>query len=212
MNILEADSINISFSNRRILSDIYLMCQTNEIVGLVGRNGSGKSTLMKILFGSLQAENQSIRINKTYYQIPFETRGNINYLPQDTFLPDSMTASQAKKIFGIETWFREVLDVEHMKFGKLSKGQRRFIETLIILYAPTKFSLLDEPFSYLSPVMIEQLTPHIHKQSKVKGIVLSDHSYRTVMDICNRFYYLYDGIITPVEDKKDFQSIGYLPD
>jgi ABC-type cobalamin/Fe3+-siderophores transport system ATPase subunit len=30
-----------------ILSDVYLKCETNDIIGLLGRNGSGKSTLLK---------------------------------------------------------------------------------------------------------------------------------------------------------------------
>ncbi len=187
------------------------MCKTSEIVGLVGRNGSGKSTLMKILFGSLHGENQSVRFNKTYHRIPFEKKGLVNYLPQDTFLPDSLTFNKARKIFGVTAEFEETTEIDHIQLGELSKGQKRIIDTLIILYAPTMFSLLDEPFSFISPLMIEQLIPHIHKQSKVKGIILSDHSYRTVLEVCSRFYFLNDGIIRSFEDKKELQDLEYLP-
>lgn len=212
MNTLEADSILISFGGRPILTDIYLRCQTEEIVGIVGRNGCGKSTLMKILFGSLRGENQSVRVNGTYHQIPFETSGTINYLTQDTFLPDAISVAYARKMFGIAAPFEETMSIDHMKFGELSKGQRRFIETLIILYSPTQFSLFDEPFSYVSPIMTEQLLPHFQKQKKKKGIILADHSYETVFNLCSRFYFLNDGILRSVQDKGELQEVGYLPE
>ena len=53
---LEVDSIQLAFNNRRILSDIYLKCETGKITGLLGRNGQGKSCLMKIIYGTLSCE------------------------------------------------------------------------------------------------------------------------------------------------------------
>lgn len=38
---LEADSISLEFGSRRILSDVYLKCETGKITGLLGRNGNG---------------------------------------------------------------------------------------------------------------------------------------------------------------------------
>jgi ABC-type cobalamin/Fe3+-siderophores transport system ATPase subunit len=46
---LEAESIQLEFGSRQILSSIYLKCETGKITGLLGRNGAGKSCLMKIM-------------------------------------------------------------------------------------------------------------------------------------------------------------------
>ena len=35
-NILEVDSIELEFNSRKILSDIYLKCETGKIIGLLG--------------------------------------------------------------------------------------------------------------------------------------------------------------------------------
>jgi ABC-type sugar transport system ATPase subunit len=59
---LEADSIQLEFNGRRILSDIYLKCETGRITGLLGRNGEGKSCLMQIIYGTLACE-KSVRID-----------------------------------------------------------------------------------------------------------------------------------------------------
>jgi ABC-type Mn2+/Zn2+ transport system ATPase subunit len=50
-HILEVDSVHKRYDIQSILSDVYLKCETNDIIGLLGRNGSGKSTLLKIIFG-----------------------------------------------------------------------------------------------------------------------------------------------------------------
>ena len=59
---LHVDSIEKSIDNKKILKDIYLSCETGEIVGILGRNGSGKSTLLKIIFGTMTAENKFVRV------------------------------------------------------------------------------------------------------------------------------------------------------
>jgi ABC-type multidrug transport system ATPase subunit len=49
-HILEVDSVQKRYDIQSILSDVYLKCETNDIIGLLGRNGSGKSTLLKIIW------------------------------------------------------------------------------------------------------------------------------------------------------------------
>ncbi|HZI00856.1 MAG TPA: ATP-binding cassette domain-containing protein, partial [Flavisolibacter sp.] len=60
---LEVDSIQLNFGEIKILSDIYIKCETGSITGLLGRNGQGKSCLMRVIHGSLPAE-KSIRFDQ----------------------------------------------------------------------------------------------------------------------------------------------------
>lgn len=53
-----ADSIVKSYQRNPIISDVYISCRKEEILGLAGRNGSGKSTLLKIVFGSENADSK----------------------------------------------------------------------------------------------------------------------------------------------------------
>ena len=48
-HILEIDSVELSFGDRRILSGVYLAVETGGVTAVLGRNGCGKSCLMKIL-------------------------------------------------------------------------------------------------------------------------------------------------------------------
>ena len=100
LNILEADSIRKNYGDNQILTDIYLKCQTGDIIGLLGRNGTGKSTLLNILFGTLNADFKYISINGTIMDQPFKTKGTISFLNQVNFLPKHMTANKVVQLFG----------------------------------------------------------------------------------------------------------------
>ncbi|MEQ9402415.1 MAG: ATP-binding cassette domain-containing protein [Cyclobacteriaceae bacterium] len=213
MNVLESDSINLTFRGRTILSDIYLRCSSGEVIGLIGRNGSGKSCLMQIIFGSLKGENQSVRVNGRLHNQPACKSMVINYLPQNPFLLDYLTLNELIKIFDLDP---EVLAVEELnglhkeKLGQLSYGQKRLIEIMTILYAPAQFSLLDEPFSYLAPKLVQTIVLHIQKQSRRKGIILSDHQYKTVMKTCDRFYLLTNGALRSIKTLSDLENYRYI--
>ncbi|MFK7048545.1 ATP-binding cassette domain-containing protein [Flavobacterium davisii] len=62
-----------------MLSDVYLSCNTGDIVGLFGRNGSGKSTFLKIVFGSLSVDNKHITIDKKKLDKPFSSKNAIGF-------------------------------------------------------------------------------------------------------------------------------------
>ena len=62
-HLLEVDSIIKRYNNELVVSDVYVKCETGNIIGLLGRNGSGKSTLLQIIFGIVDAETKFIRID-----------------------------------------------------------------------------------------------------------------------------------------------------
>ena len=58
--VIEMKNISKSFGAVRVLIDVNLTLQKNEILGLVGDNSAGKSTLMKILTGAYNADKGEI--------------------------------------------------------------------------------------------------------------------------------------------------------
>ena len=218
MHHLEADSINLQFGGRTILSDVYLKCATGEILGIVGRNGCGKSSLLKIIFGSLQGENQSIRIDNTYIPRLFTRPLTVKYLPQSGLLPQRMKVQTAIRIClpdpemqKLVSTFTEINAHLEMRVGALSGGIRRFLEIILLLYSEAHFILLDEPFSHLSPVLIESLYPKLSAQAQQKGIILTDHYYRHVLTLSTRLFLLRNGKTHPVRKEQELVDLGYLP-
>ena len=52
----------------------------------------------------------------------------------------------------------------------------------------------------------------IIEKSRKKGIILTDHDYRNVLDVANRYYLLFDGGLKSIRSKEDLIEWGYIPD
>ena len=217
-DLLEADSIRKSFGTNQVLTDIYLRCEPGDIIGLLGRNGSGKSTLLKIIFGTLYTDNKFIRINNRILDQPFKTKKNIVYLPQDNFLPKNLTVKQAAAFYSDNFDLNVFLDDEVLqkvtgtKIHSLSGGEARYLEVKLLLTLNTLFVLLDEPFNGISPVHIDLVKTMIRNSSLKKGIILTDHDYRNVLDVAKKYYLLFDGGLRRMETRQDLIDWGYIPE
>lgn len=217
-NLLEVDSVLKEFGTDQVLTDIFIKCQSGDVIGLLGRNGSGKSTLLKIIFGTLYTDHKFIRINDKRIDQPFKTKNKIAYLSQDNFLPKNITVKQVVKIYIGNNDQKEILNDEVLtkvadtKIQDLSGGESRYLEVKLLLNMDTQFVLLDEPFSGISPLHVELLKKLILDKSLKKGIILTDHDYRSVLDVANKYYLLIDGGLKKIETKKDLIDYGYVPD
>jgi lipopolysaccharide export system ATP-binding protein len=217
-SLLEVDSIRKEFGTNQVLTDISLRCQTGDIIGLLGRNGSGKSTLLKIIFGTLYTDYKFIRINGSILSQPFKAKNTIAYLNQDNFLPGNLTVKQVVKIYSVDHDMKGFLEDEvlskvlNTEIRNLSGGESRYLEVKLLLNLDTLFVLLDEPFNGISPLHTELIKKIITDSSIRKGIILTDHDYRNVLDVANKYYLLFDGGLKKIKTKQDLIDWGYIPD
>ena len=215
-HLLEIDSVQKSFDNKNILSDVYLKCETNDIIGLLGRNGSGKSTLLKIIFGITSADFKFIRIDGSVKTKTKDLFNEISYLPQDNCIPSVFTVKKAIELsiskdripeFYSDEMIWKMLD---KKISHLSGGELRYLEIKIILNNSSKFVLLDEPYNGLSPLMVEKVNELIAANSKTKGIIISDHNYENVIKVSTKLVLLKEGKAHHLLCKEELIEKGYL--
>jgi ABC-type multidrug transport system ATPase subunit len=214
-NILEVDSVIMNFADKRVLSNVYLKCKTGETVGILGRNGSGKTTLLRIIFGELETPDKSIRINGKVIYEPYKIAGLIKFLPQFNFMLQDISVRQVFSSF--ENDFKDFVQIfpDFAKYYKrkiieMSGGERRIVEIYTILSSKSLFCMLDEPFTHIMPVHIESVKHLIEREKIKKGIILIDHQYQNVLDICNRIYIIENGKTNLVVSETDFQKFGYI--
>lgn len=217
-HILEVDGIQKKYGERVILSDVYLKCETSQIIGLLGRNGSGKSTLLKIIFGIISAPNKCIRIDSISKNNESSLLSEVSYLSQEQFIPNHLTVKKAVSLsvdkqkvtfFNKDEFVQSILD---KRISHLSSGELRYLEIKIVLSNPSKFVLLDEPYNGLSPLMVEQVNEMILKNSAEKGIVITDHNYKNVINISSEIILIKDGKTHYVKDNAELVEKGYLVD
>lgn len=211
-HIIEVDSVSKSYGDRDILSSIYLKVQTGEICALFGRNGAGKSTLQKIIYGTLRPDYKFVRIDGQFLKHPYRNSSYISYLPDDPFIPKNL---KVKQIFDLYNIPKQELDDIILRFyncriSELSSGELRYIEINLILLKKAYFALLDEPFKFLSPLMIERIERLIVSQSKEKGIIVTDHRYRNVLNIATRILLIRDATLFEAEDERGLAEKGYI--
>lgn len=173
MDLLEVDNIELKFKSKSILDAIYIKAEKGKITGLIGSNGTGKSSLMKIIFGNLIPNNKLIRIDNKPILKPFYRKGNIKMLPQTNIFPSSFSLKKAFNLYNVsfDSFLNEFSDFNKLKnnhFFMFSGGERRLIETYIILKSKANIILLDEPFSHISPLYIEKIKKIINSEKKRK--------------------------------------------
>jgi ABC-type lipopolysaccharide export system ATPase subunit len=215
IHTLEADGIQLDFGARRILSDVYLKCETGKITGLLGRNGQGKTCLMNIILGTLNSSINSIRFDGTVTRNVSKRPDLLLYLPQFNFIPKSLTVKKVLEDFelspeGLENRFPEFNSRRDLRVNQLSGGQWRTLELYIVVKAPSLFAMLDEPFTHLNPIQIENIKGFLLEEKANKGFLITDHMYNHLLDISDTVYLLKDGRTHLTKTVGDLEDLGYV--
>ena len=212
---LEIDSVILEFGEKRVLSDVFIKCETGRITGLLGRNGAGKTCLMKIAHGMLNPMNKSVRIDGKVLTGNQRPPSEMMYLPQHRFIPGHLNLKRIFSDFMLDfdslaLVFPELEKFYRSKIGGLSGGERRIVEIFVIIRSKTMFCLLDEPFTHITPVYLDRIKDIIISEKETKGILVTDHMYRHVTDISDDLYLIRDGATYLSSDPADLQRMGYL--
>jgi ABC-type multidrug transport system ATPase subunit len=215
-HILEIDSVQKNFGNQTIISDVYLKCETGAIIGILGRNGCGKSTFLKIIFGIVPADFKFVRIDGVVQLKAEALFKEISYLHQDSCIPNSFTVKKAIELSiskdNLHAFYLDemIQNIQDKKIGHLSGGELRYLEIKIVLYNPSKFVLLDEPYNGLSPLMAEKINHLILDNAAQKGIIITDHNYQNVISVATQLTLMKEGKLHYLNDKIELVEKGYL--
>jgi ABC-type lipopolysaccharide export system ATPase subunit len=215
-NILEIDSIQKNYGHKSVLSNVFLQCRTGEIIGILGRNGSGKSTLLQIVSGLISADFKRTTINKLLKNTNSKICQDISYLSQDNFIPKHFSVKTAIQLSidknSIQAFLEDNLinSIIDNKINQLSGGELRYLEIKLVLENNKKFALLDEPYNGLSPVAIEKINTLILQNKAKKGIIITDHNYKNVIEISTDLYLMKAGALSKIKTTEDLVFHGYL--
>jgi ABC-type multidrug transport system ATPase subunit len=198
MKVLEIDNVELNFGVNEVLKAIYFKAEKGKITGILGKNGSGKTSLLRIIFGELKPNNKLIRFDsKPILTSLYKTR-LIKYLPQFHIIPNTLTLESAFKYFDSSLTdflidFPNYKSQKKNRFSQFSGGEKRLIETYIILKSNSEIIMLDEPFSHLAPLYVQKLKKLIENEKKNKIIIITDHLYKDILDVSDDVYLLKDG-------------------
>lgn len=213
-HILIVDSVVVRFGQKTVLSGGYITSETGRVTGLLGRNGAGKSCMFRALMGGLRVENVMESIDKE--PIDQQVIGqSIKYLPQGRLIPEGMKLRRAFELYGVNYWsfvnrvpkFSRHYD---SPIYELSGGEARLAELYLVLLSDAPFYILDEPFTQIDPVNIDEVKALIRERSKDHGIIVTDHNYDAISSVADNLFVIADGYTNPVRCREDLVRHGYL--
>ena len=213
-SILRAEGLVKSFKRRRVVDHVDLEVDQGEVVGLLGPNGAGKTTTFYMIVGLLKADEGKVFLDHdelTKWPMYRRARAGIGYLPQEASVFQKLTVEQnvlailetvnltRRERFERLEQLLDELSIGHLRKSRaysLSGGERRRLEITRALATRPKFLLLDEPFTGVDPIAIDDIQRIVRDlRDKGLGVLITDHNVRETLSITDRAYLLFEGKI-----------------
>src|SRR5215212_5183814 len=213
MNLLEVTKLVKSYNGRCVVDDVSFVLAQEEIVGLLGRNGAGKTTTFRMILGMVTPDSGAVAFDaKDITHLPMykRARQGIGYLPQEPSIFrqlsvwDNLQAIlETLNISRPERNKRggQLLDqfgltkIRNQKAHVCSGGEKRKLEIARALVTNPKLILLDEPFSGVDPIAVEDLQREVIrlKDEFGKSVLITDHNVAQTLKVCDRALIIGDG-------------------
>ena len=214
MPLLEATKLRKSYAGRLVVNDVEFHVGESEIVGLLGRNGAGKTTSFRMTIGMLEPDGGQVTFDGrdvTHLPMYKHARLRMGYLSQEPSVFQRMTCEQnllaileTLPIPRAERKKRAVKLLDQFGLAHKSRhqartcsgGERRKLEIARALVTEPRIILMDEPFSGVDPIAVEDLQKEIRTLAD-DGIafLITDHNVQQTLRVCDRAYILDEGLI-----------------
>ena len=225
--VVQFKQVSKDYGQQVVLSDVDLVVQHGEFLGLVGVNGAGKTTMIKCLLDFTRANGGTIEIFETD-STKIAARQKLAYLPEKFIAPYYLTGkefleymlhlhgtpySQEKvvEMAGVLDLDVAVLDKEARKY---SKGMSQKLGLAACLLSNKDLLIMDEPMSGLDPRARAYLKEHLMElKQQNKTLLFSTHLLNDVEKLCDNVAILHEGHIrffgSPAECCDHFKSANF---
>ncbi|MBT2446162.1 ATP-binding cassette domain-containing protein [Streptomyces sp. ISL-43] len=200
MKTLEINALSKRYGERLALDSLSFTVPPGEIFGFVGSNGAGKTTTMRIAVGVLRADEGDVRYGGA--PVDVHTSARFGYMPEERGLYPKMTVAKhlvyLGRLHGLSTkdaraamlrWTERLHLSERRDsaIDALSLGNRQRVQLAAALVHDPDVLILDEPFSGLDPLAVQDMAQVI-KEKAADGapVLFSSHQLDLVERLCDR--------------------------
>lgn len=201
------------YGGRTVVDRVAFDVSEGEIVGLLGRNGAGKTTSFRMTVGMIRPDGGRVLFHgDDVTRLPMYRRAQrgMGYLAQEPSVFQRLSVEQnllailetrpldrrARKARAEALMAQFDLTKNRKQAARtLSGGERRKLEIARALITDPTLILLDEPFSGVDPVAVEELQTEIRRLRREQGIAMlvTDHNVHHILEVCDRVYVIFDG-------------------
>lgn len=217
--ILRIDDLTVSFDGFRAVDGLSLSVDPEELRVIIGPNGAGKTTLLDIICGKTKPSSGRVLFGgRELTRMPEHeiVRAGVGRKFQTPSVYEDLTVLENFEISipgGQGVWgslfFRrseavmaQISDIAEQVFlrdmldhkaGRLSHGQKQWLEIGMLLMQSPQLLLLDEPVAGMSPREREHTADLLNRISRGKALIVIEHDMDFVKRIARKVTVLHQG-------------------
>ena len=235
MNVIQTDSLTLSYGDRIIINELDLNIPKGEITVFIGANGCGKSTLLQSIARLLKPKSGSVLLSGSdIAKLPTkEVARKMAMLPQSPVPPEGLTVLQLVKQgrYPHQSWLKQwskrdeeivekaleatgLTDFKDRQVDELSGGQRQRAWIAMTLAQDTDIILLDEPTTYLDMAHQIEILDLLYELNANEGrtIVMVLHDLNLSCRYAHNIIAIRDQTIYAQGKPEDIISCGLVRD
>ncbi len=212
MVLLETKELIKQYDGRCVVNKICVSIEPHSIVGLLGRNGAGKTTTFRMIMGMITPDGGEVIFEGhdiTKLQMYKRARLGIGYLSQEPSIFQrlsvrdnlyailetmSLTKAERNKRADMLIERFALTEVADSQGRFLSGGERRKLEIARAMVTNPSLILLDEPFSGVDPIAVEDLQREIRRLvASGVSILITDHNVERTLEVADKAYIIDHG-------------------
>jgi ATP-binding cassette subfamily F protein uup len=150
--IIEMENVSKGFGERQLIKNFEYTFRKGDRIGIVGQNGMGKSTLLNMITGELEPDTGKIVKGETvqfgYYKqtdLVFDETQRVIDIVKDVAEVVQLGTGETVTVGHLLQAFLFSPSKQYDFISKLSGGEKRRLQLLLILIKQPNFLILDEP-------------------------------------------------------------------
>jgi lipopolysaccharide export system ATP-binding protein len=212
INLLETKGLIKRYSGRAVVDKVDISIGHHNIVGLLGRNGAGKTTSFRMIMGMVTPDEGTVTFEgNEITKMPMYKRARlgIGYLSQEPSIFQKLSVRdnlyailETMSITKAERDQRADMLIERFALTEVAKsqgrflsgGERRKLEIARAMVTEPSLILLDEPFSGVDPIAVEELQHEIRRlEASGVSILITDHNVERTLEVVDKAYIIDHG-------------------
>lgn len=225
--MLEIDRLHKKYDDVVALDGCSFNVARGQLLGFLGPNGSGKTTTMRSVFSLVRPDAGSVRWDGS--EIGPATLLRFGYMPEQRGLYPRMKVAAQLTYFGrlhgmsrgeaataASDWLERLglEDRADSRLEQLSHGNQQRVQLAAALIHDPELLILDEPFSGLDPIGVEDMMAILLERAQAgASVVFSSHQLDLVEDLCEDVVIIAEGKVVlsgPIRELRARSSHRYL--
>lgn len=228
--MLKVENVTKYYDDNLAVDNLSFEVNDGEIFGLLGVNGAGKTTTFRMILGLIDKNKGNITLDGK--KIDYSITDQIGFLTEERSLMLKLTVKEQVIYYGTLKGMKEkdilkkldyylekfkISEYKNRKIKELSKGNQQKIQFICAIINDPKLLILDEPFSGLDPLNVEDFMKVIREfRDKGTSIIFSSHRMEHVELFCEKLVILVKGksvLSGSLKDiKKNYQKKNIIID